>query len=98
MESTVRPAKCHAPSVVSIIASEQKSVERTSASVRSIFLVYVRDEAYFRLLDEYPGENARIKVAAFPPLGIQTLAPVLRRSGHSVRIFDTCHPDMRAEQ
>jgi radical SAM superfamily enzyme YgiQ (UPF0313 family) len=34
---------------------------------------------------------------AFPPLGIQTLAPVLRRLGHRVRMFDTCHPKMRAE-
>ena len=34
---------------------------------------------------------------AFPPLGIQTLAPVLRRAGHTVRMFDTCHPRMRAE-
>ncbi len=34
---------------------------------------------------------------AFPPLGIQTLAPVLRRDGHQVRMFDTCHPEMKAE-
>jgi radical SAM superfamily enzyme YgiQ (UPF0313 family) len=34
---------------------------------------------------------------AFPPLGIQTLAPVLRQAGHSVRLFDTCHPQMKAE-
>jgi len=94
----MRSVKCHAPSVASVSALEQQTAKKTSASVRSIFLAYVRDEAYFRLLDEYPGENARIKVAAFPPLGIQTLAPVLRRCGHRVRMFDTCHPDMRAEQ
>jgi len=34
---------------------------------------------------------------AFPPLGIQTLAPILRRQGHGVRLFDTCHPQMKAE-
>jgi radical SAM superfamily enzyme YgiQ (UPF0313 family) len=34
---------------------------------------------------------------AFPPLGIQTLAPVLRQHGHRVRLFDTCHPQMQAE-
>jgi radical SAM superfamily enzyme YgiQ (UPF0313 family) len=34
---------------------------------------------------------------AFPPLGIQTLAPVLRQHGHHVRLFDTCHPQMQAE-
>ena len=98
MEDTVRPARCYAPSVVPVNSSAQTSVKRTPASVRSIFLVYVRDEAYFRPLDEYPGENARIMVAAFPPLGIQTLAPVLRHGGHTVRMFDTCHPDMRADQ
>jgi len=34
---------------------------------------------------------------AFPPLGIQTLAPVLRQQGHEVRLFDTCHPEMKPE-
>ncbi|HEY9073863.1 MAG TPA: radical SAM protein [Desulfobaccales bacterium] len=42
-------------------------------------------------------DDGRIKVMAFPPLGIQTLAPVLRRHGHLVRLFDTCHPQMQAE-
>jgi radical SAM superfamily enzyme YgiQ (UPF0313 family) len=32
---------------------------------------------------------------AFPPLGIQTLAPVLRQNGHVVNLFDTCHPQMK---
>lgn len=66
-----------------------------------IFLVYVRDEAYFQLLPENlngaRSEPGRVKVMAFPPLGIQTLAPVLRRHGHHVRMFDTCHPQMRAD-
>ncbi|HET8542120.1 MAG TPA: radical SAM protein [Anaeromyxobacter sp.] len=65
----------------------------------NVFLTYVRDPAYFHLL---PGtrratSGGRIRVMAFPPLGIQTLAPVLRRAGHRVRMFDTCHPQMRAE-
>jgi len=62
--------------------------------------VYVRDEAYFHLLPSADGDgrpDSRIRVMAFPPLGIQTLAPVLRRAGHTVRMFDTCHPRMRAE-
>jgi radical SAM superfamily enzyme YgiQ (UPF0313 family) len=33
---------------------------------------------------------------AFPPLAIQTLAPILRQRGHVVRLFDTCHPQMKA--
>ena len=64
-----------------------------------IFLVYVNDENFYRLLPEdlggsKPGD-ARIKVMGFPPLGIETLAPVLRRHGHQVRMFDTCHPEMK---
>ena len=35
---------------------------------------------------------------AFPPLGIQILAPVLRQHGHQARLFDTWHPKMQAEQ
>jgi anaerobic magnesium-protoporphyrin IX monomethyl ester cyclase len=67
-----------------------------------VFLVYVRDKNFFRLppkkLDRSNSDNGRIKVMGFPPLGIQTLAPVLRRQGHRVRMFDTCHPQMQAEQ
>src|SRR5512138_1736202 len=66
----------------------------------NVFLAYVRDEAYFHLLPEARGDAAsdgRVRVMAFPPLGIQTLAPVLRAQGHRVRMFDTCHPRMRAE-
>src|SRR5574337_1357392 len=66
-----------------------------------VFLVYVNDENFFRLLPEdlggsKPGD-ARIKVMGFPPLGIETLAPVLRQHGHQVRMFDTCHPAMKPE-
>lgn len=64
-----------------------------------IFLIYVNDENFYRLLPEdlggsKPGDP-RIKVMGFPPLGIETLAPVLRRHGHEVRMFDTCHPQMK---
>lgn len=66
-----------------------------------VFLVYVRDKNFFRSLpkelDRSRSSNGRIKVMGFPPLGIQTLAPVLRRHGHRVRMFDTCHPQMQAE-
>ena len=64
-----------------------------------VFLIYVNDENFYRLLPEdlggsKPGD-ARIKVMGFPPLGIETLAPVLRKHGHEVRMFDTCHPNMK---
>jgi anaerobic magnesium-protoporphyrin IX monomethyl ester cyclase len=66
-----------------------------------VMLVYVRDINYYKLLDEklysLQSDPNRVKVMAFPPLGIQTLAPVLRARGHNVRMFDTCHPQMRAE-
>ena len=66
----------------------------------SVFLVDVRDENYFQLLPEglrrSCPDKSRIPVMAFPPLGIQTLAPVLRQRGHRVRMFDTCHPQMKA--
>lgn len=67
----------------------------------NVFLVYVRDEDYSQLLPEElggsrPGDE-RVKVMAFPPLGIETLASVLRQHGHRVWLFDTCHPQMKAE-
>ena len=65
----------------------------------NIFLIYVRDEDYYRLLPQElggskPGDK-RVKVMAFPPLGIETLAPVVRQHGNQVRMFDTCHPQMK---
>ncbi|UCG12010.1 MAG: B12-binding domain-containing radical SAM protein [Deltaproteobacteria bacterium] len=67
----------------------------------NVFLVYVRDKDFYRLLPEElggkPTKDGRFKVMAFPPLGIETLAPVLRQQGHTVRMFDTCHPQMKDE-
>lgn len=66
----------------------------------NVFLVYVRDENYYRLLPERLNKtrtgSGRIKMMAFPPLAIQVLAPVLRQHGHEVRMFDMCHPEMQA--
>ena len=66
----------------------------------NIFLVYVRDENYYRLLPERlnktQASSGRVQMMAFPPLGIQVLAPVLRQHGHQVRMFDMCHPEMQA--
>lgn len=65
-----------------------------------VFLVHVGDDNFCRVLPEEPGSRPaddRVRVMAFPPLGIQTLAPVLRQRGHQVRMFDTCHPRMKAE-
>jgi radical SAM superfamily enzyme YgiQ (UPF0313 family) len=65
-----------------------------------VFLVYVRDEDFYNTLPQKTSGSAsdgKLRVMAFPPLGIQTLAPVIRKHGHDVRMFDTCHPHMREE-
>ncbi len=76
-----------------------------------VFLIYVRDEDFYRLLPpELAGSRSgngrsgngrfgdgRVQVMAFPPIGIETLAPVVRQHGHEVRMFDTCHPQMKEE-
>jgi radical SAM superfamily enzyme YgiQ (UPF0313 family) len=67
----------------------------------NVFLIHVGDDNFCRVLpkelDHSQSTDGRIKVMAFPPLGIQTLAPVLRQQGHQVRMFDTAHPEMKAE-
>jgi anaerobic magnesium-protoporphyrin IX monomethyl ester cyclase len=54
------------------------------------FLVHVGDDNFCRLLsealDRSNSGNGRVKVMAFPPLGIQTLAPVLRQRRQPVRL------------
>ncbi|MCP5004262.1 MAG: radical SAM protein, partial [Planctomycetes bacterium] len=55
-----------------------------------VYLIYIRDEDYYNILPEKlkRSENSgRIEVMAFPPLGIQTLAPVIRSHGHEVTMF-----------
>src|SRR5512139_3591081 len=67
----------------------------------NVFLINVGDDNFSRVLpkelDRSPHDPKRVKVMAFPPLGIQTLAPILRQHGHEVRMFDTCHPEMKPE-
>ncbi|KAB0664268.1 radical SAM protein [Oryzomonas japonica] len=66
-----------------------------------VFLIYIRDEDFYRLLPAELGDSRfskdRVQVMAFPPIGIETLAPIIRRHGHEARMFDTCHPQMKAE-
>lgn len=67
-----------------------------------VFLIYVRDEDFYRMLPPELGGvesgDGRVKVMAFPPLGIETLAPIVREAGHEVEMFDTCHPEMKQER
>lgn len=66
-----------------------------------VFLIYIRDENFYRLLPSELGDSRfskeRVQVMAFPPIGIETLAPIIRQHGHDVRMFDTCHPLMKEE-
>ena len=65
-----------------------------------VFLVYVRDEDFYHHLPQdepVTSKDDAIKVMAFPALGIETLAPVLREQGHEVVMYDTCHPFMKQE-
>jgi radical SAM superfamily enzyme YgiQ (UPF0313 family) len=67
----------------------------------NVFLVHVGDDNFCRVLpeelDRSKSTSGRIKIMAFPPLGIQTLAPILRQQGHRVGMFDTAHPHMKAD-
>ena len=67
----------------------------------NVFMIFVRDETFYNLLPEKSssvmGDSSRVKVMALPPLGIQTLAPSVRQHDHHVRMFDTCHPQMKAK-
>ncbi len=66
-----------------------------------IFLIFVRDENFYNLLPEKlnrsMNDSTHIRVMALPPLGIQTLAPIVRQHDHHVRMFDTCHPQMKTK-
>jgi len=68
----------------------------------TVFLIHVGDDNFSRVLprelDRSSGEGGRTKIMAFPPLGIQTLAPILRQHRHEVRLFDTCHPEMKPDR
>ncbi len=65
-----------------------------------VFLIYIRDEDYYNILPEKlrkKNNDDCVEIMAFPPLGIQTLAPVIRGHGHEVTMYDTCHPEMKEE-
>ena len=57
----------------------------------NVFLIHVGDDDFSRLLpkdlDRSPHDPARVKVMAFPPLGIQTLAPILIRRTKDLDLF-----------
>jgi radical SAM superfamily enzyme YgiQ (UPF0313 family) len=58
-----------------------------------VFLVHVRDPQFYAIPEKRRGKNGRIRVMGFPPIGIMSLAPVLARAGHEVRMFDQANPE-----
>ena len=66
-----------------------------------VFLIFVRDETFYNLLPEklnrLMNNSPHVRVMALPPLGIQTLTPIVHQFGHQVQMFDTCHPQMKTK-
>lgn len=58
-----------------------------------VVLVHVRDPQFYAIPGEVRGENGRLQVMGFPPIGIMSLSSVLKRAGHEVRLFDQANPD-----
>jgi radical SAM superfamily enzyme YgiQ (UPF0313 family) len=58
-----------------------------------VVLVHVRDPQFYAIPDRVRGENGRLQVMGFPPIGIMSLSSVLKRAGHEVRLFDQANPD-----
>ena len=55
-----------------------------------VFLIYVRDEDFYQLLPPKLGGSrfgkGRVQVMAFPAIGIETLAPVVRQRGGTEKL------------
>ncbi len=58
-----------------------------------VFLIYVRDPHFFNLLDGKRSADGKIRVMAFPPLGVMSLSAVLKRAGHECVLFDQANPE-----
>ena len=58
-----------------------------------MFLVHIRDPQFYAIPGAKRGKNGRLQVMGFPPIGIMSLSSVLKRAGHSVRLFDQANPD-----
>lgn len=57
-----------------------------------VFLVHVRDPQFYAIPSKKRGRNGRVRVMGFPPIGIMSLASVLKRAGHECRMFDQADP------
>ena len=58
-----------------------------------IFLVHIRDPQFYALPAKTRAENGNIRVMGFPPIGIMSLASVIKQAGHECVMFDQANPD-----
>jgi len=58
-----------------------------------VFLVHIRDPQFYAIPGNVRGKNGRLQVMGFPPIGIMSLSSVLKRAGHTVRLFDQANPE-----
>src|SRR6185295_5233455 len=58
-----------------------------------VFLIHVRDPQFYALPAKTRAKNGRVRVMGFPPIGIMSLAAVLKRAGHDCVMFDQANPD-----
>src|SRR3990170_7403566 len=58
-----------------------------------LFLVHVRDPQFYAIPATKRAKNGRLRVMGFPPIGIMSLASVLKRAGHEVVMFDQANPE-----
>ena len=58
-----------------------------------IFLIHIRDPQFYAMPAAGRAKNGNIRVMGFPPIGIMSLASVLKRAGHECVMFDQANPE-----
>ncbi len=58
-----------------------------------IFLIHIRDPQFYAVPAAGRAKNGNIRVMGFPPIGIMSLASVLKRAGHECMMFDQANPE-----
>src|SRR3970040_871314 len=58
-----------------------------------VVLIHIRDPQFYALPAKTRRKKGRIRVMAFPPIGIMSLSAVLKRAGHECIIFDQANPE-----
>ena len=58
-----------------------------------VFLIHIRDPQFYALPAASRAKNGNIRVMGFPPIGIMSLAAVIKRAGHECVMFDQANPE-----